>query len=295
MDTGRFRFTVGTFDCVSLSDGTFNYPLEAFFANVPKEEVEDVLRRHALPTDRITTPYTCLYVDTGQHRVLVDTGAGNLAAAAPMMFPSIDHATTETGTLLRNLEATGIDRSTIDTVIISHAHPDHVGGTLDDDGALVFGNARYVVPRIEWDFWMSEAATARAPAPMVDIARRNLDAMRDRLTLVEDGTEIVPGIRVIAAPGHTPGHVALSITSDGEQLLHISDVVLYPLHLEYPDWVPVFDILPEQAAGSKRRIFDRAAQERALVFAHHFPPFPNLGHVHQQEGGWQWQPLPRAQ
>jgi hypothetical protein len=205
MDTGRFRFTVGTFDCVSLSDGTFNYPLEAFFANVPKEEVEDVLRRHALPTDRITTPYTCLYVDTGQHRVLVDTGAGNLAAAAPMMFPSIDHATTETGTLLRNLEATGIDRSTIDTVIISHAHPDHVGGTLDDDGALVFGNARYVVPRIEWDFWMSEAATARAPAPMVDIARRNLDAMRDRLTRVDDGTEIAPGIRVIAARAILPG------------------------------------------------------------------------------------------
>jgi hypothetical protein len=87
-------------------------------------------------------------------------------------------------------------------------------------------------------------------------------------------------------PGHTPGHVALSITSNDEQVLHISDVVLYPLHLEYPDWVPVFDILPEQAAGSRRRIFDRAAQERALVFAHHFPPFPNLGHVHQQEAGW---------
>ena len=129
---------------------------------------------------------------------------------------------------------------------------------------------------------------------MVNIARRNLEPMQDRLSLVEDGAEVVPGIRVIASPGHTPGHVALAITSDGEELLHISDVVLYPLHLEHPDWVPVFDILPEEAATSKHRIFDYAAERQALVFAHHFPPFPNLGHVRKQGSGWEWQPVSRA-
>jgi glyoxylase-like metal-dependent hydrolase (beta-lactamase superfamily II) len=294
VNTGSYRFPLGGFDVISISDGAFNYPLESFFANVPREEVEEVLRRRNLPTDRVTTPYTCLFVDTGQHRVLIDTGAGNLGAAAPTMFPSIDHATTETGQLLGQLEAAGIEPASVDTVIITHAHPDHVGGTLDEDGGLVFGKARYVVPREEWEFWMSEAATRLASAPMVNIARRNLEPMRDRLSLVDDGTEVVPGIRVVAATGHTPGHVALSITSEGEQLLHISDVVLYPLHLEHPEWVPVFDILPEEAAESKRRIFDRTAEQQALVFAHHFPPFPNLGHVRKHGAGWEWQPIQPA-
>lgn len=291
MNSGSFRFDLGRFRCVSISDGAFNYPLESFFANAPGEQVEESLRRHGLPTEQITTPYTLLFVDTGHHRVLVDTGAGNLGEHAAALFPSVDHSTTVTGKLLDNLRATGIEPSEIDTVVITHAHPDHVGGTLDEAGDLVFEGAHYFVSREEWDFWTSDAATTKAPPPMVNIARRNLEPLRNRLNFIDDASEAVPGIRAVATPGHTPGHIALSITSDGEQLLHVSDSVLHPLHLEHPGWTPGFDTSPEQAAASKHRIFDRAAEEEALVFAHHFPPFPNLGHVLKQEERWLWQPI----
>lgn len=111
---------------------------------------------------------------------------------------------------------------------------------------------------------------------------------------MSDGDEIVPGIREVATPGHTPGHIALEISSDGETLLHVSDVVLHPIHLERPDWLPVFDLDPQQAAASKQRAFDMAADAGMLVFAHHFPPFPNLGHVRKLDRGWEWIPIAGA-
>ena len=83
----------------------------------------------------------------------------------------------------------------------------------------------------------------------------------------------------------------MSFSSGDEQLLYIGDYVLHPLHLEHPDWLPVYDILPEKAAASKLRISDYAADEQAWVIGQHFPPFPSLGHIVKQGEGWQWQPI----
>lgn len=276
MSTDSYRFKLGDFECVSLSDGSLDYPLENFFANVPIEQIQEALRQRNLPTDYITTPYTYLHVDTGQHRVLVDMGAGDLGP--------------RTGRLIQNMQAAGIDPTVIDTVIITHAHPDHIGGTLDDKGELVYPNADYHIWREEWDFWFSEEAFNRTPEMFVTVARKNLEPIRDRVTLLDGESEIIPGVRAIPAPGHTPGHIVASISSADEQLLYIGDTVLYPLHLEHPDWTPIYDILPEQAAVSKRQIFDRAAEEKSLVIGQHFPPFPSLGTVVKRGEGWRWQP-----
>jgi len=277
MSANHYRFELGDFECVCLSDGSMDYPLENLFANVPIEQIQEALRQHNLPIEHVTTPYTYLYVDTGQHRVLVDMGAGDLA-------PS-------TGKLLQSMNAAAIEPAQIDTVVITHAHPDHIGGTLDDEGKLVYPDARYYISKDEWDFWFSEVAMAKAAEWFVTTARKNLEPTREQVTLVECESEILPGIRALQAPGHTPGHMVVEVSSADQLLLYIGDTVVHPLHLEHPDWLPIYDIVPEQAALAKRAIFDRAAEERALVVGQHFPPFPSLGYVVKKGEGWQWQPI----
>lgn len=271
------RFRLGEFECLSLSDGSLAYRPEMLFANAPKEELDGLMVREGLPTHHVTTPYTCLLLRVDRNVVLVDTGAGTVIGPTA-------------GKLQESMREAGIDAKDVGSVILTHAHPDHVGGNLDSAGHLLYNNAQFFILRQEWEFWTSDQAT-RVPEPFTRIARDNLEPLADRVVLVDDDDEIVPGIRVVAAIGHTPGHMALSIGSGNQQLLHVSDVVLYPWHLEHPDWVPVFDLLPAEAAATKRRIFDRAAADRSLVFAHHFPPFPALGRVESRGSGWSWVPL----
>lgn len=278
MQLDYHRFRLGLFECVSLSDGSWDYSPGSIFSNAPEEQVRKTLRRRSLPVHTITTPYTYLYVNTAEHRVLVDMGAGDLLAP-------------RTGKLLHSMHVAGIEPEQIDTVVITHAHPDHIGGALDAEGRPVYAKAGYYISKDEWRFWFSEDSMAMAPAKHVHIARRYLEPIGKRVNLVNGSAEIVPGVRAIPAPGHTPGHMVVSVSSAEEQLLYIGDTAVHPLHLEHPDWTPIYDILPPEAAASKRRIFDQAAAEKTLVIGQHFPPFPSLGHVLKRRVGWEWQPV----
>ncbi len=290
MRNASFPFKIGKLECMAVSDGTHTYapptfppPATLLFANAPKERLEQVLRQHNIQPEQWAewiSPYICVVVNTGEHRVLVDTGAGSLA-------PS-------TGKLLQNLQAEGIAPEDIGTVILTHVHPDHTGGNTAGEGKPAFSNARYVMWKDEWDFWTSDQAEQKLDEHVRDVlltfARKNLPPIQDQLDLVDHETEIVPGISAVAAPGHTPGHMALAISSGGEQLLYISDAVLHPIHLEQPEWCAAVDFAPEQVVATRRRLLSRAAAEKSLVLAFHFP-FPGLGHVVQKGEGWQWQPI----
>ena len=277
MSTGFYLFQLGDFECICLSDGSHDYPLPNLFSNAAIEDVEAALQQLDLPTDYITTPYTYLYINTNQHQILVDMGAGRLGP--------------RTGNLMTNIQAAGIDPAQIDTVAITHAHPDHIGGTLDDEGQPNFPNAHYYISKLEWDFWFSDATFQKVPEKWITSARKSLGAVKDQVKQIEGQMEIVPGIRGLSAPGHTPGHIVVEVSSGDQRLLYIGDTVIYPLHLEHPDWLPIYDILPDQAAASKHIIFDRAAEQGAWVVGQHFPPFPSLGHIIKIENGWQWQPV----
>ena len=277
-----FKFKIGNFDCIVLSDGTFSYPDHSFFVNAPEESLEQVFREHNIQSGEITVPWTCLFINTGQQWVLVDTGAG--AGSVPTA-----------GKLLQNLQNEGIEPVDVDMVIITHGHPDHIGGNTDSEGGLVFPNARYVMWKDEWEFWTSEPDLTQLKVPeeikqiMRSLAAKNLPPLQARLRLVDNETEMLPGIQAIAAPGHTPGHMALVISSGNERLLYISDTVLHPIHLEQPDWYPAFDFAPEQAMATRRQLLNRIAAKKVLMIASHFP-FPGMGHIVRKGEGWQWQP-----
>jgi glyoxylase-like metal-dependent hydrolase (beta-lactamase superfamily II) len=283
MNTEIYRFKVGTFKCIAVSDGSFAYPDHSFFVNAPKERLEQALREHNIQPGEIIAPWTCLLINTGQHQVLVDTGGG------AGLMPSV-------GKLLPNLQAEGIEAVDIDTVILTHGHPDHIGANTDAEGKPAFPNARYIMWKDEWEFWTSEPDLTQLEVEedlkqlMLALARKNLPPIQGQLDLVERETEILSGIQAIAAPGHTPGHMALAISSGSEQLLYISDAALYPIHLEQPDWYPAFDLAPEQAMATRRQLLDRVAGKKILVIACHFP-FPGLGKVIPKGEGWQWQPI----
>ncbi|MFW5943055.1 MAG: MBL fold metallo-hydrolase [Chloroflexota bacterium] len=291
MNSTSYHFTVGELDCYSFGDGHFNYPLDVFFANADRQALERALRQRDLPLEHVTTPYACLLVDAGGQRVLVDMGAGILGPEEVNLFPSVDNSNSVAGRIVPNMRAAGIEPHTIDSVIITHAHPDHVGGALDAGGDPLFANAHYYMAQAEWDFWMSDAARERASDNLLRIARKNLEPLRERMTFAGDDFEVAPGVRTVATYGHTPGHLAVSVASKGQRLLHISDVALHPLHLEHPQWRPSLDLDPEQASATRRRVLDDAAEQGTLLFAHHFAPFPNMGYVRKAGQGWRWEPL----
>lgn len=273
MNNGVYPFKVGSIECAVVSDGTGNLlpnAAEILFQNVPAEERLQVLKAHGI--DGLDIPYraNCLYIRTPEHRVLVDTGFG-------------DGFHPDVGKLLGNLRSIGVQPEDIDTLIITHAHTDHIMGVCDAAGKLTFPNARHVMGRTEWDYWQAVTDDSF----MERVFKVYLPAIKDRVELVADDGEIVPGVRLFAAPGHTPGHVGVSVTSDGAELLHIVDTVLDPIHVEHLDWVSAVDVMKDRVVATRHQILARAVDSGALVLAYHFA-FPALGHVLVDGAGWVW-------
>jgi len=246
-----FSFRIGSFDCQSIRDG------DDWDRNI-------------------------LLIRTGQYQVLVDTGVGRDLYSPPAL-------------LLDRLKAIGVLPTEIEVVILSHADFDHIGGAIDKSGNLTFPNARYVLSQAEWAFWSTKPERLR-PSDAYDeefrrlghnIPQTRLMQLQSKLELIDGEVEVVPGIRVLAAPGHTPGYTVIEISSDGEKLLYIGDLIYDPKDIQDSEWYSVFDFDPKQVVITRKIIFERAVTNEALLMATHVP-FPGLGRISIQPGGWVW-------
>ena len=278
-----YRFKLGSAECTVVSDGVL--PLgdpDASFLKLSHEEIARQLRDNFLPEKTASLEQNILVVNFGDRVVLFDTGMGT-----DKLFGNT------TGKLMSTLKGAGIAPADIDAVVMSHAHIDHCGGLISADGRQNFPNATYHIGEADFDYWTSNEKippTYPARQHFLDQARSNLLPVRDKISFYKDNQEILPGITVLSAPGHTVSHSIFMINSGNQQMCYIGDLAHHPvLLLERPRTQFAFDTDPAQSAESRVKMLTMLAANRTPVLAYHFA-WPGVGHVAKQGDGFRYFP-----
>lgn len=282
-NVGYYRFRVGQIKATVLSDGLIGGPPSVYANDAPEAELQAVLRRAFLPADHMTLQLNTLLLEVGGRRILLEAGAG--ATMGP-----------NGGRVFENLAAIGLDAGDVDTIVVSHTHPDHVGNLRNGEGGKAFPNAVVYAPRADWDFFVrNNPDLSYMPVPsdfrdrFAAAIKRSVEPIAKDIELYEAGAEIVPGLTTIAAPGHTPGMATFLVHSENDQLLLTADLAYHPVvNIDHP-WRPGPDRDKDAALASRRRIFDMAATDRLLVLGFHYP-FPGLGRMLKTDMGYAWVP-----
>lgn len=279
MGQGVRRLKLGTFGVTVISDGmrASDKPNETFGTNQPPEAVAELLKANFLPEDKFVNGFSPVLVETGSEKILFDTGMGEMGQS----FGA--------GRLRDGLSAAGVKPEDISMVVLTHLHPDHIGGLMTGDKAS-FPNARYVIGRTEYDFWTADARMGTPAEGTHQMVKKIVTPLAEKATFIGDGDSVVSGISSMLAPGHTPGHMGFRLESEGHQIVLTADTANhYVLSLQRPDWEVRFDADKAKAAESRKKMFDMIATDRLAFIGYHMP-FPAVGYVEKQDQGYRFVP-----
>jgi glyoxylase-like metal-dependent hydrolase (beta-lactamase superfamily II) len=282
-----YRFKFGGFEIANILDSKAAreglHP--TFGGEQPAEAARELTRANHIDASRYEHPFIPTVVNTGTQVVLFDTGNGALRQEYERLRGRMPD-----GHLAERLAQTGYQPEDIDIVVITHGHPDHIGG-LTAGGRPVFPNARYVFGAAEFDFWTRGENVREARKFNRELFMTICAPLADRATFLKPGDEVVPGIRALDAAGHSPGLMAYHIESEGKRLLIWADTCIhYVMAIQRPEWHVEVDDDKDQAVATRKRILDLVATDRLFVSGFHMP-FPGIGYVERSAGGYRWVPV----
>jgi glyoxylase-like metal-dependent hydrolase (beta-lactamase superfamily II) len=266
---GVYRYKVGDIEVTAVYDGIWRKPHDpAFIKNASVEETKEALAKAGLTTEFMPIPLTVIVLKIGDKHIMVDAGSG------------VGQWQANATNLPANMKAAGIDRSQISTILVSHFHPDHVWGLMEKGtNAPVFPNAELIVNATEYNWRMDPGRVEKLAEGRKAAGKRIATVFPTwkNWKLVEDNTEVAPGVRLLAAYGHTPGHSAFLVTSGNDQLMVSNDTMYVPALLApHPDWQGAYDQDYPMAVATRRKLIDRVIADKMMICGAHFP-FPGAG------------------